>query len=46
MSYQLKIAVALDAINALFSDTTVSQAETRDALLELKEEIELLLEAL
>lgn len=46
MSYRQKIDAALKAINAVFSDTTVSQEEARDALLELSEEIDLLLESL
>ncbi len=42
---QLKEA-ALEAIDNLFSNTSVTQVETRELLLEVKEEIELMLESL
>lgn len=46
MEYRQKIAAALDAINALFSDTTASQEERREALLELRAGVDLLLDSL
>ena len=37
---------ALEAIDKIFSDTSVTQDQTRELLLEIKEEIELLLSTL
>ena len=41
-----KYNVALDAINELFSDTDVSQEDTKRSLEALKDEIEILIDTL
>lgn len=40
------VQVAKAAINAVFSDTSVSHEETRDSLRDLRDEIDILLDAL
>ena len=41
MSHRDKVKAALDAIDEVFSDTSVSQQETLDSLSELAEDIEM-----
>jgi hypothetical protein len=41
-----KIALAIEAVDNIFSDTSVSQEETLDALAEVRESIEMKIECL
>jgi len=46
MSQEDLLEAAKDAINAVFGDTSVSRGDTREALKELRDDIEVMLETL
>jgi hypothetical protein len=46
LNHESLVEVAKEAINAVFSDTSVSNSQTRESLLELIEEINSALEAM
>jgi len=46
MDHMRLVKLAVDAIGAVFSDTSVDQQTTKESLKELRDEIDLLLETL